>query len=217
MLRLKALVVSLLVLCSGCATVTGSTAHVERAGYICTVGRSFVGGVWAGATLDDKGNQVRANWGLRNRGFAAPVELIVTSEVTGDSALRTDAGLAVISTRAPQWGRRNKRHRLELTADQNPRFLQHGVFAGGFTRIEELRLHTNWADLLAFSRGASRLILIVRNEEGAISDSVELSPSLITSAENEVGPVLSRLSALTKDYRDRCEYVEDIDPVIIVT
>jgi hypothetical protein len=216
MAGLKILMAPLATLLFGCATLS-PMQHVPRPGYTCIVGQSFVDDVWASSTLDDNGSQVHAEWGWRNRKFSSPVELMVTSKIAGGAELRPDRGWAVVSTRALERSGRNERHRLELTTDPGAPFLQVGPFAGSFTRNEELRIHANWPDLLAFSGGASRLILIVRNHDGEITDRADVDPSLITNGSKEVAPILDRLAELTRDYRDRCERSDDIEPVIIVT
>lgn len=204
-------------LLSSCASIAGVTPHVARPGYICTIRESFLDGVWASATLDEDGSQIRASWGWRGRKFASATEIRVESEVAGTESLRADVGRAAISTKALKRSGRNKPHRLELSTDPNAPFLRSGQFAGGFARIEGFRLQTNWADLLAFSRGASRLTLIARDNDGNITDRVDLAPSIIANGVHEVQPVLDQLAKLTSDFRNRCEHVHDVAPVIIAT
>lgn len=217
MTRAKDLIILLsLALLTGCTTIAAHTEHVAQPGYICRTGNPYVDGASAEAKLDENGKQVRARWEWRNRSFAIPLELSVTSDVVGETPLRIDTGRAIIRTRGLGQLQHNERYRLELTADPDAQYWQIGAFAGRFTRNHDLWLQTAWADFLAFSSGASRTFVIVRHEDGELVSRFELPPVHISEGQSEVRNTLHELVELISDYRNRCHYVRDIDPIIVV-
>ncbi len=200
-----------------CACASLGSRHVAQPGYQCVAGSFDPRQGWAYVHLDEQGRQVHAHW--RWTGDVDQTRLWVRASATieGEGPLRaTDGAGAVTWVRAWTDRSRPPQRRLELASGPAPGDRNVARFAGEFAR-DRPEIQLSWADMTAFARETSTLVVLVRNREGNIVDRADIDRTVLAHGEARIAALLEQLRAKVADFRRNCHHVADLDPEIILT
>jgi len=203
---------------SACTSVASTRhgRHVAQPGFYCEVGRRFETGAWASATLDSNGQQLKAEWDWRQSLSTPLLRVSAVGSVKGPNPPNPYDAYTSVSWAQPG-KRKSPKLRLELTTAPDSRYWWARGFTTDFTSDLDRSLVMVWSDLIALSRGASSLDVVLRAPNGRVAKKASVDPMLIASGERQVSEALHSLADLTRDYTRRCQRVDDVDPKIIVT
>jgi hypothetical protein len=191
--------------------------HVARPGYNCDIGKRFENGVWANATLDSDGRQLKSEWEWRQSLGRSLLRLSVTHRADGPTPPTPDNAYASIRWATPKY-ENGPKLRLELTTDPRNRYWwAHGLATEYARGGGDRSLTIVWSDLVALSRGASSLNAVLRALDGTVMDDAPIDPTVISAGVKEIDETLRSLAEAKRDYRGRCQRVDDVDPEIVVT
>jgi hypothetical protein len=207
---------SVIAFASGCAGVP-TTGYVAQPGSICAAGNQFEDGARATATLDLEGRQLKAEWQWRLWLGALPLKWSAVSTVEGSTPPSQEDAFALLDWRTPPFLAKSK-VRLELTTNPHRKYWSGSGFVTGYSPGGEGRTLTlAWPDLIALSRGAEALHVALRRPDGTLAYEASVDPKTFVTAANEVDAILVDLTEATKDFRKRCQRVDDVDPHFVVT
>jgi|GEM_PF-4061906 len=192
------------------ASAKRGPVHVARPGFTCSAGKPYQDEVWASATLDAEGRQLKAEWSWRPPLGAPEPHFLASSSVEGADLLRAGEGLITISWYRP--GDRKPEKRLEIAAAPDGRFHNLPPFAGRYERERSSMLQASWPEFIAFARGAPSLWAVARGRDGAIRERAALDPAVFTGAFDRIGAAVEKLAQDVAHFRERCEPTDDVDP-----
>ncbi len=204
-----------LVLLGGCTTTQVASQHVPKPGYRCEASVQGDSAASAEATVfaDGSPHAARLEWGARfaNSQFIDAGALgfaYGASEVDPDNAMGTFRWAFI----PPERGN----HRLELTTVPDSQMAGRAPFATGYERHQHLGLMVPWLDLLTFARNADSLTLVIRHADGHEVMRQQVDPAPFRRAESEIAQVQAEVRAMLGDFRNRCTFVDDLEPDIVV-
>lgn len=218
----RGLVTVLIALLAGCVGGRSEipSSHAPRRGYSCVVGRPSEPGASISWRLDGDGHPIDSRMEWKSSLDLWKPRLLVLWNADGASPLRIADGALFITWQRQEDVRRRRRPkaRLELTTAVRPRPWPDVPFAGAYRDYSGgYSLVSNFADAAAFARGASALFLVLREQKGTVVDQAGVDPALFARIAAEAETALAEMPVVNADYRNRCEFREDVDPSIVMT
>jgi hypothetical protein len=207
--------VSALALLGGCATTPTTSAHLAQPGYRCLASLQGDSSASAESVIyaDGRPHDASLQWGMR---FAVSQFIDAGVLAITYNAHEADLGNGLGTVRWAFTPPMRGRHRLELTTAPDSVMASRTPFATQYERDQHLGIMVPWQDLLAYARSADSLTLVIRHVDGHEVLCQEIDPAAFRRADGEIAQVQAELRDMLADYRDRCEFVDDVDPQIIL-
>ncbi len=108
-----------------------------------------------------------------------------------------------------------KKRRLELTT--YPSSASSTRSSAGFGNSKNLSVNLSWSDVLTMARANDGLMVLVRNSDGVIEESLPVQSGAILKGLPEIRVAIAGLEKLEADFRNNCSYVDNLDPIIRLT
>lgn len=193
--------------------------HIAVPGYQCTAGKIHGDESWGTLELDTSGQKRRisVNWRTPyTSAFAPRLSMIFIGSGTANADPRRAALAISLADKASIAARKPRKRRLELTTDPGGHGWPPRAFAGTLARASDVNLLVSWPDAVALARGSERLFVVMRDKEGAIVTSVEITSADILRGQQQFEHRLGELASMQANYKSHCRFIDDLEEEIIL-